>query len=76
MIKQYTLNDLRCILSDEIEKLRTGSTTPANVNAVSNASGKILSTVKLELEVMKLLGKKPSNIAGLIETGDSKDKAA
>jgi hypothetical protein len=73
VIKQFTLNELRGILSDEIEKLRAGSTTPANVNAVSNASGKILSMIKLELEVMKLLGKQPTGIAALLSaTGDEK----
>jgi hypothetical protein len=67
IMKQFSLNELRTILSDEIEKLRSGSTSPANVNAVSNASGKILSTIKLELEIVKLLGKKPASIAGLLE---------
>jgi len=66
VIKQFTLNELRGILSDEIEKLRSGTSTPAGVNAVSNASGKILSTFKLELEVAKILGKRPANIAGLL----------
>lgn len=63
LIKQFSLNELRGILSDEITK-------PAGVNAVSNASGKILSTYKLELEVAKILGKKPTScFAGLIEDG-------
>lgn len=67
VIKQFTLNELRGVLSDEIEKLRNGSSTPAGVNAISNASGKILSTFKLELEVAKMLGRKPSgSIAGLL----------
>jgi|GEM_PF-923901 len=68
VIKQFSLNELRGVLSDEIEKLRGGSTTAASVNAVSNASGKILSTFKLELEVAKLLGKKPS-LNGLLTDG-------
>jgi len=37
-----------------------GKTTPANVNAITNATGKILSTVKLEMEYAKLLGKVPN----------------
>lgn len=57
--KRLDINGLREILSDEIEKLRNGETTPANVNAVTNATGKILSTVKLEMEYHKLLGKTP-----------------
>lgn len=51
------LNDIRELLSDEIEKLRSGQTTPASLNAVSNATGKLLGTVKLEMEFYKLTGK-------------------
>ena len=54
-----TINDLRIILSEEIEKLRNGETSAANVNAVTNATGKILSTVKLEMEYIKLTGGLP-----------------
>lgn len=54
-----TVNDLRVILAEEIDKIRAGTTTAANVNAVTNATGKILSTVKMEIEYNKLLGKTP-----------------
>jgi len=54
-----TVNDLRKILSEEIAKIRAGTTTAANVNAVTNATGKILSTIKMEIEYNKLLGKTP-----------------
>lgn len=54
-----TVNDLRSILADEIKKIRDGTTTAANVNAITNATGKILSTIKLEIEYNKLLGKTP-----------------
>ena len=57
--KVKSLNDLRTILSDEIDKIRSGTTTPANVNAITNASGKIMSSIKLELEYAKLSGKTP-----------------
>lgn len=30
-----TLNNLRTILSEEIDKMREGKTTPANVNAIT-----------------------------------------
>jgi hypothetical protein len=80
VISQFTLNELRGILSDEIDKIRSGATTAANVNAVSNATGKILSTIKLELEAVKLLGKKPSSLTSLIaltggEAADDTQKA-
>ncbi len=54
-----TLVDLRKILSEEIDKIRNGKTIAANVNAISNATGKILSSVRLEMEYAKLLGKTP-----------------
>jgi len=54
-----TVNDLRCILAEEIEKIRNGNTTAANVNAIVNATGKILTTVKMEIEYNKLIGKTP-----------------
>lgn len=54
-----TVNDLRVILAEEISKIRAGTTTAANVNAITNATGKILSTVKMEIEYNKLLGKTP-----------------
>lgn len=74
VVKQFSMNELRGILSDEIVKLRNGSTSAASVNAISNASGKILSTIKLEIEVAKLLGKTPSSIAGMLGDGaDSKN---
>ncbi len=60
MAAPLSLNDLRAILSDEITKIRNGRSTPATVNAVSNATGKILSSVKLEIEYHKLIGKTPT----------------
>ena len=66
-----TINDLRDILADEIDKLRKGDTTAASVNAVTNATGKILSTVKLEMEYNKLLGKTP-DIAFINTPGNKK----
>lgn len=67
----FTLNEIRGILSEEIEKLRKGDTTAGNVHAISNASGKILSSVKLELEAMKMLGKKPVGLTALTGSYDT-----
>jgi len=55
-----TVNDMRLILADEIQKIREGKTTAANVNAIVNASGKILTTIKMEIEYNKLIGKTPN----------------
>lgn len=51
------LNDIRNLLSEEIGRLQAGTTTAAGLNAITNATGKILSTVKLEMEFYKLTGK-------------------
>lgn len=53
------INDLRQIMMEDIVRLRDGQTTAANVNAVVNAVGKILSTVKLQMEYAKLTGRTP-----------------
>ena len=55
-----TMNELRAVLADEIAKIREGTTTAAQVNAISNATGKILSTVRLEMEYYKLVGGTPN----------------
>ena len=60
------LHGLRGILAEEIVRLRAGETTAANVNAVTNATGKIIATVKLEMEYYKMIGRTP-NIPMLTE---------
>ena len=42
-----------------MHEVRSGTETAENANAVSNAAGKIISTVKLQLEYAKLTGQKP-----------------
>lgn len=51
------LNDLQRVLCDQIEGVINGTVTPQNVNAVTNASGKIISISKMRLEVAKAVGK-------------------
>lgn len=48
------------MLCEEIDALRAKTTTPANVNAIVNATGKILTTVKMEMEYAKLMNKQPN----------------
>ena len=67
-----TVNDLRKILAEEIGKVRSGDTTAANVNAIVNASGKILTTIKMEIDYAKLSGK-PLTI-GWLDTTEKKDE--
>jgi hypothetical protein len=51
------INELRNVLSEQIELLRDDKSTPAKANAITNACGKILSSIKLELEYRKATGK-------------------
>jgi len=55
-----TINDLRSILLEEIENLRSGKTSPAAINAITNATGKVISTLKLEMDYAKMTGIKPN----------------
>lgn len=54
-----TMHQIRQMLCEEIDALRAKTTTPANVNAIVNATGKILTTVKMEMEYAKLMNKQP-----------------
>lgn len=60
------VDELRGYLLDEIRKLRDGTTTAANANAVTNAAGKYFNSIKLELEVCRITGRTPrTEIMGL-----------
>lgn len=56
-LEQPTLAQLQETLWDEIQRIRDGETTAANANAVTNATGKILSSIKLQMEYYRLTGK-------------------
>jgi len=58
--KIMNLNGLRDFLATELKKVAAGKITPATANASANIAGKILSSVKLELEYNKLCGTTPS----------------
>lgn len=67
VVKTMTLSETRNILSAEIDRLRKGDTTASNVNAICNAIGKFLGSVKLELEIDRLVGRKPHAMLAAIE---------
>ncbi len=71
-LTQMTTDEMRTILSDEVRRIRTDETTPAAANAVSNAVGKILSSVRLEMEYARLVGRKPfiEMLAGKVDRDD------
>lgn len=53
------VDELRSYLSNELERVSSGQTTPAAANASANLAGKILSSVKMELEYNKMVGATP-----------------
>jgi hypothetical protein len=55
-----TLADIQLVLGDQMDRLIAGETTPANVNAVVNATAAILRTVKMQMDYYRLIGKTPS----------------
>lgn len=57
--EMLTNTDIRKVLTEGIGMLRAKKVGHSYLNAISNATGKYLSSVKLELEVCKLLGIKP-----------------
>lgn len=78
------VDELRNYLSNELERVSAGQTTPAAANASANLAGKILSSVKMELEYNKMVGatpqigflkgftKKMESISHDVETGEVK----
>ena len=54
------VEQLRDFLANELERVSAGGTTPAAANASANLAGKILSSVKMELEYNKMAGSTPN----------------
>lgn len=48
-----TMNDLRVILAEEIEKLRAGKTDAKTVSAISSTAARIMSSIRMELDYAK-----------------------
>jgi hypothetical protein len=54
------VEELREFLSSELERVSKGEITPAGANASANLAGKVLSSVKMELEYNKMAGLTPN----------------
>ena len=52
-------SELNKMLTDEIQKLRSGKVKTIRVNAVTRAASTIIAAARLELAYMKLTGEKP-----------------
>lgn len=55
--KSLSVDEIRVILSQAIDDLREDRSSAANVNAITNAAGKILNTLKLQIEYQRLTGR-------------------
>ena len=51
-----TVDGARNILSDEIQKIRSGKTTPEKARAVSNMMSNMVRSIKIEIEYLKMRG--------------------
>lgn len=65
VMEQGNTKQLRIILWETIQGVVSGKNSPSQANAISNASGKWLGSIKLEIEAAKLMGKSPK-IAALM----------
>lgn len=54
------VEELRAFLARDLERVSTGEINPAVANASANLSGKILQSVKLELEYNSAIGASPN----------------
>lgn len=53
------INELRAVLCDTIAAVRAKEITPDAAEAVSNASGKIVASFRVELEYRRMRGEVP-----------------
>lgn len=67
------VEELREFLSAELGRVRGGESTPAIANSQANLAGKIIQSVKIELEYNKMVGAHPS--IGFLKSKDDKLKA-
>ena len=54
-----TIEELRAVLCDTISSVRAKEITSDTAQAISNASGKIISTFRMELEYRRMRGEVP-----------------
>lgn len=62
LIKIETMVDVRKAITDEINEIRLGNSNPAKGNAIANLIGKLLQSVKLDIEVHRYVSKEKEEI--------------
>jgi hypothetical protein len=53
------IESLRNILIETVSGLRAGHTTPSTAEAISNASGKIIASIRVQLEYARMRNEVP-----------------
>lgn len=59
MIKPTNTSELRAVLCETIAAVREKTITPDAAEAISNASGKIVASLRVELEYRRMRGEVP-----------------
>jgi hypothetical protein len=59
MTKPTNTNELRAVLCETIAAVRDKTITPDAAEAISNASGKIVASLRVELEYRRMRGEVP-----------------
>lgn len=54
-----TMAEIREILCEQMDAIKNDTITPNKANSIINAVGKLLHSVRIELEYAKLTGRKP-----------------
>jgi hypothetical protein len=55
----HSISELQAILSEQIDLIAAGETTPAKANAVVNATAAILRPLAMQMAYAKAVGKTP-----------------
>ena len=63
------IRELRDIICEEIDNVRTAKSTPATANSVANLTGKVFTSIKLELEYARLVNRQPKLEGLFVTTG-------
>jgi len=58
-LESKTLAEFQSLLSQQIDRIVAGETTPAVANAVVNLTAAYLRTVKMQMDYYKQIGKTP-----------------
>lgn len=58
-MQPLNIESLRGILIETVSSLRAGHLPPATAEAISNASGKIIASIRVQLEYARMRGKVP-----------------